>query len=113
MAVVAFAGNAEPRCPLTERTDAAADALRTLRPGEVQPGGSDLGGAFLAALDAFDPQEPAEGRSIVVLTDGEDLSGSWPSLYKRLQAARVIIHGVTFGDARRGHPIPVGDRASP
>ena len=38
--VVAFAGRAVVRCPLTSNLGAAADALRALRPGEVQPGGT-------------------------------------------------------------------------
>lgn len=109
VAVVAFAGRAEPRCPLTEDLGAVLESLRSIRPGAVTPGGTDLGVGLDAALDSFDDQETADGRSIVVLTDGEDHVGSWPRLMDRLRTAKVVVHGVTVGDAERGHPVPVGE----
>src|SRR4051812_49065170 len=59
VAVVAFAGRGRLRCPLTENLGAADDVLRALRPGEVLPGGTDLGAGLEAALEAFDEQDHA------------------------------------------------------
>lgn len=113
VAVVAFAGGVEPLCPLTDRLDAAVERLREIRPGSVRPGGTEIGAAVVAALETFDDQESADGRSIVVFSDGEDLSGTWTTLLPRLKAARVVVHGVTVGDAESGHVIPGGSRGGP
>ena len=77
--VVAFAGRGVFRCPLTENLGAVLDVIDRLRAGGVRPGGTDLGAGLDAALDAFDAQEHAEGRTIVVFTDGEDHEGAWES----------------------------------
>ncbi len=108
--VVAFAGRGVLRCPLTANLGAVLDVLRSLRTGSIRPGGTDLAAALEAALDAFGTEgemEPAGGRSIIVLSDGEDSVGAWPSALPRLRESRVIVHAVAVGDAASGHPIPV------
>ena len=109
-AVVAFAGRGVVRCPLTSNLDAALRILRSLQAGEVEPGGTDLGAALDVALDAFDEEEHADGRTIVVFSDGEDHTGSWPATIDRLRAGRVVVHSVAIGDPDRGHPLPPGSR---
>jgi Ca-activated chloride channel homolog len=106
--VVAFAGRGVVRCPLTSHLDAAIDVLRGLRAGDVQPGGTDLGAAIDQAIGAFDDEEHAEGRTIVVFSDGEDHVGSWASAVDRLRAGGIIVHSVAIGDPDRGHPVPSG-----
>ena len=110
--VVAFAGRGVVRCPLTANLEAAADVLRSLRTGDVQPGGTDLGAALDLAIGAFDEQEHAEGRTIVVFSDGEDHVGSWASEVDRLRSAVIIVHSVAIGDPDKGHPIPLVEAGS-
>ena len=105
-AVVAFAGRAVARCPLTENLDAVASSLDDLRPGMIDPGGTDLGAGLTAALAAFDREDHAEGRSIVVLSDGEDHAESWPPVVGRLVEADVVVHVVAIGDPDGDHPVP-------
>jgi Ca-activated chloride channel family protein len=112
-AVVAFAGEGELRCPLTEHLGAAYETLKELQPGEVQPGGSDFGQALLAALSAFDQEDRTEGRAIVVFSDGESHDESWRAVSERLKSLKVIVHGVTIGDAAGGHEIPAGPDHKP
>ena len=109
VAVVAFAGRGVLRCPLTENLGAALDTLHQLRPGSVRPGGTDLGAGLQAAIEAFGKEEEhAEGRIIVVLSDGEDHAEGWRRRLGRLQADGVIVHAVAIGDADRGIPsLPV------
>ncbi len=111
VAVVAFAGRGVLRCPLTENLGAVVDSLHALRPGEVQPGGSDLRSALAAALDAFRPgeqPEPDDGRSIVLISDGEDHTESdWKTILPDLIQARVIVHSIAVGDREGAHPIPL------
>jgi Ca-activated chloride channel family protein len=107
VAVVAFAGKGVLRCPLTTNLGAAIEAMRNLRPGEVRPGGTDLAAALDAAREAFDEHDRAEGRTVVVFSDGEDHPGAWPPALERLREAGVIVHSVAVGDAAQGHPVPV------
>lgn len=107
-ALVAFSGRGVVRAPLTENLGAVDDALQRLRPGDVQPGGTDLGAALLVALDCFDDQERAEGRSIVVFSDGEDHAERWGAVLPRLRELGAVVHAVAIGDAAEGHLVPSG-----
>jgi Ca-activated chloride channel family protein len=106
--VVAFAGRGVLRCPLTENLGAVSDVLRGLRPGEVRPGGTDLAAGLSAAIEAFGPEAPKAGRSIVILSDGEDLGGAWEGPLSDLAESGVIVHAIAIGDdAPPGQPIPL------
>ena len=107
VSVVAFSGRGVRRCPLTENLGAVVDTLHRLRPGVVQPGGTDLGAGLDAALEAMGTDEHSEGQAIVVFSDGEDLADQWRSRLDRLRERRVVVHAVTIGDAEKGHTIPV------
>jgi Ca-activated chloride channel homolog len=111
--VVAFAGRGVLRCPLTENLGAASDALKRLRPGSVRPGGTDLGAGLDAALDAFGQDEHAEGRAVVVFSDGEDHAEHWRSRLERLARTGVVVHVVAIGDPEQGHPVPTGTPSTP
>jgi Ca-activated chloride channel family protein len=113
VAIVAFAGRGVIRYPLTQNLGAVIDVLRRLQPGAVRPGGTDLGAGLDAALDTFGQEEHAEGRSIVLFSDGEDLADRWRSRLDRLVRAGVIVHVVAIGDAETGHPVPAGSGNQP
>ena len=105
-ALVAFAGRAVVRCPLTASLTSVADRLDELLPGSVEPGGTDLGAGLLVTLDLFDATEHAEGRSIVIFSDGEDHEGTWPSVIGPLVDAQIPVHVVAVGDPERSTPVP-------
>lgn len=105
-AVVAFAGRGVLRCPLTQNFGAALDAMNRLRPGDVRPGGTDLGAALDAAADAFASEQSAEGGTIILFSDGEDHAQSWERPLQRLIRMGVIVHAVGLGDAEKGWPVP-------
>src|SRR5512135_245529 len=111
--LVAFAGRGVLRCPLTESLGAVVEALEQLRPGDVRPGGTNLGAALDAAIGGFDDQDHAEGRVIVLFSDGEDHVGSWPTILDRLREARIVVHSVAIGDPEQGHPVPSGRGSEP
>jgi Ca-activated chloride channel homolog len=114
-AVVAFAGRGVLRCPLTENLGAVLDALDRLRPGSVTPGGTDLGAALDAAVDAVavDPQEHAQGRAVVIVSDGEDHADRWRSRLERLRQQDIVVHAVSIGDEKEGHLVPTGKTLEP
>jgi len=112
-AVVAFAGRGVLRCPLTQNMGAVVDAMNRLRPGGVQPGGTDLGSALDAAREAFDADEPTEGRTIVVFSDGEDHLDHWEGPLGRLIDEGMIVHTIALGDAAEGRPVPSSEPGRP
>jgi Ca-activated chloride channel homolog len=114
-AVVAFAGRGVLRYPLTENLGAVLDALHRLQTGGVHPGGTDLGAGLDAALEAVasQEQEHAEGRTIVVFSDGEDHADRWRSRVERLRQDAIVVHTVAIGDADQGHPVPSGGDPAP
>ncbi len=111
--VVAFAGRGVRRCPLTENLGSVVEVLRGLKPGTVQPGGTDLGAGLVAALETFGDEEHAAGRSIVVFSDGEDLAERWRTRLDRLARSGTIVHAVAIGDPENGHPVPSGQGNEP
>lgn len=108
VAVVAFAGRGVVRCPLTTNLGAAVEALQSLQPGSVEPGGTNLDGAIVASLDTLGDDPREGGRVIVILSDGEDHVPRWERRVDRLRALGVVVHGIAIGDLDRGHPIPIG-----
>jgi Ca-activated chloride channel family protein len=113
VAVVAFSGRAVVRSPLSENLGAALDVLKELRPGDVTPGGTDLGAGLTTALDAFDSDEPANNRLIVVFSDGEDHAGQVEAAAKRLHEAKAVVHSVAIGDQEQGSVVPAGASRGP
>jgi len=112
-AVVAFAGRGVPRCPLTQNFGAALDAMNRLRPGDVRPGGTNLGAALDAVADAFDPEQSTEGGTVVLFSDGEDHHQRWEKPLERLIRMGVTVHAVGLGDAEKGWPVPSGESGQP
>jgi Ca-activated chloride channel family protein len=111
--VVAFAGRAVVRCPLTENLAAVLVALKRLQPGAVRPGGTDLGAALDAAFEAMGPDEHAQGRAIVLFSDGEDHAARWSTRLERLRLEDVIVEAVAIGDPDQGHVVPSGENSNP
>jgi len=88
--LVAFAGDAFLQIPMTLDRDVFNQTLRTLQPGIVPVGGSDLASAIRVADQAFAESGNAQ-RLLILLSDGEDLEGS------ALSAAQSAAeHGVTI-----------------
>ncbi len=113
VALVAFAGRAVVRSPLTENLGAVRDAIDALQPGRVQPGGTNLGAAINLSLRAFDDQQPSDGKSIILISDGEDHAGTWRQTLADCRAQRVIVHTLAVGDAVAGAPLSAGSAAPP
>ena len=102
VAIVAFAGRGVRRCPLTQMLGAVVDTLERLEPGSVQPGGTDLGSALDAAREAFDDQDHAGGRTVVLFSDGEDHPDRWRGALDRIKDQGIVVHTVALGDPERG-----------
>ncbi|MHC4953547.1 MAG: VWA domain-containing protein [Planctomycetota bacterium] len=103
--LVVFAGDARLLVPLTRDRQTFADLVERATPLSIERGGTDLGAALSAALDAL-PADAGEHEVVLLLTDGEDHAG------RGLRAARlcaergITVHTVGFG-SELGAKIPV------
>jgi Ca-activated chloride channel family protein len=105
--LIAYAGTASLRCPLTLNDDLLLMSLRELAPESTIRGGSLLGDAIRMAAESFtDTQKGA--KVIVVLTDGED-QGSFPveAASKAYADLGVRVFTVGLGDSGDGARIPI------
>lgn len=111
VAIVAFAGKAVVKCPLTHDYGFARLALDDLSPRSVGRGGTLIGDAIRAALsEVFDTKE-ASYKDIVLITDGEDQESFPVEAAKAAGEAGVRIIAIGIGDETRGRPIPVADES--
>ncbi|MBI4060373.1 MAG: VWA domain-containing protein [Elusimicrobia bacterium] len=101
--VVAFAGDAQTVCPLTQDADAAKQLLGALEIGAVPTPGSAIGGA-LRASTALLGRYPG-GKAVILLTDGEDHKSDPLGAAREAAAAGVRVFAVGIGTAD-GEPIP-------
>ncbi len=74
LALIAFSGDVRQVAPLTRDTETLGWFLDSLNPNDNRRGGTDLGGALSSALEMFDGRNGSH-EAIVLVTDGEDLSG--------------------------------------
>lgn len=109
--LVAFAGTAVVKCPLTLDYGFFRMALDGINTESVSRGGTMLGDALRTVLrDVFDNQDK-QYKDIIVITDGEDHE-SYPVEAAKAAAdrgVRLIVIGL--GDEKEGQRIPVFDEA--
>ena len=101
--LVAFAGSAVIKCPLTYDYNFFAMSLESLSPDGVARGGTLIGDALRKIADEVFPEEGA-ARDIILITDGEDQESFPTEAAKRLgdRGVRIIALGIG-GDST---PVP-------
>ena len=111
--IVAFAGAASIRCPLTTDYAFFRLTLEELNTRSAPRGGTNIGDAIRKTInDVFkaDPDSPTNYRDIVLITDGED-QDSLPieaAQHARDLGIRIIALGI--GSDTAGAMIPIEDR---
>ena len=110
VAIVAFAGDAFVQCPLTSDYAAAKLFLRAIDPDQMQESGTNIGAALATAEKVLEGADcGAKDRVVVLLSDGEDLSGEVGEASEALKAAGIKVFTIGIGSAT-GEPIPVLDK---
>ena len=105
--LIAFAGQAVVKCPLTVDYDAFRRSLDELDPGSAPRGGTAIGDAIRKALEVFQARADRD-QAILLITDGDDQQ-SYPLEAAAVAAERhVTIFTVGLGDADHGARIPQG-----
>jgi Ca-activated chloride channel homolog len=105
LGLVVFAGEPRLVVPLTEDVATFLELLGEVDPQSVERGGTDLGAALEAALEAL-PADHPESEAIVLVTDGEDLAGGGRRAAEACRARGVAVHAVGMGSSM-GSKIPV------
>ena len=105
--LIAFAGQAVVKCPLTVDYDAFRRSLDELDPGSAPRGGTAIGDAIRKALEVFQARADRD-QAILLITDGDDQQ-SYPLEAAAVAAEHhVTIFTVGLGDADHGARIPQG-----
>ena len=105
--LIAFAGQAVVKCPLTVDYDAFRRSLDELDPDSAPRGGTAIGDAIRKALEVFQARADRD-QAILLITDGDDQQ-SYPLEAAAVAAERhVTIFTVGLGDADHGARIPQG-----
>jgi Ca-activated chloride channel family protein len=103
--LIAFAGQAVVKCPLTVDYDAFRRALDELDPNSAPRGGTAIGEAIRKALEVFQARAERD-QAILLITDGDDQQ-SYPLDAAAAAAERhVTVFSVGLGDADHGARIP-------
>lgn len=111
VALVAFAGTASVKCPLTIDYGFFRMALDELTPDSVPRGGSLIGDAVRKALTEVFDENPSQYRDIILITDGEDQDSSPVEAAKQAGERGVRIIAIGLGDENTGRRIPIRTEA--
>jgi Ca-activated chloride channel family protein len=103
VALIAFAGAARDVAPLTPDLETIRYFLERLSPDDNRQGGTNLGAALRLSLERF---EGASG-AIVLVTDGEDLSGEGLAAAEIARERGIRVHVLGMG-TRGGGKVPDG-----
>lgn len=112
--IVAFAGAASIRCPLTTDYAFFRLTLEELDTRSAPRGGTNIGDAIRKTIsDVFkaDPDSPTNFRDIVLITDGEDQQSLPVEAAQRARELGIRIIALGIGSDTAGAAIPIeGDR---
>lgn len=105
--LVSFSGSSFLQCPLTLDYSTAKLFVDALNIESIPRGGTDIGGAILKAITAFEGHEKKH-RVLFLITDGEDHEGRVMQVIDKAKEAGVIIFPIAIGRTEGG-PIPIHD----
>ena len=104
--LVAFAGNAFLECPMTTDKTSFIQYVDELSTSSIPLGGTNLQLALETAVKAFDAAE-SSNRAIVLITDGDELSGDSSRVLDALRNQKIPLFIVGLGDPANPAVIPI------
>lgn len=109
--LIAFAGKAVVKCPLTTDYDSFRRALMELDPNSAPRGGTAIGDAIRKAVEVFHAGTQRD-QAVLLITDGDDQE-SFPLEAANVAAERkVTVFTVGLGDSSAGARVPGQSGAS-
>ncbi len=112
VALIAFAGDAVVKAPLTTDYGFVRLTLAELAPDAVPRGGSAIASGIDSAMQVLSREGAAEHRDIILMTDGEDHDGTAVEAARRAGAAGIRLIIVGIGDSQSGSPVPTDSTAA-
>ena len=110
--LIAFAGQAVVKCPLTVDYDSFRRSLEELDPDSAPRGGTAIGDAIRKGLEVFHANADRD-QAMILITDGDDQQSYPLEAASVAKERQVTIFTIGLGDADRGARIPQkGDRKS-
>jgi len=103
--LIIFAGDAYMQMPISADNVSAKMFLNTITPGSVPVPGTAIGTAIDLAVRSFGAENLDIGRTIIVLTDGENHEDDAVEAAKEANKVGITINVVGFGSPE-GAPIP-------
>lgn len=104
VALLAFRGKGAMLCPFTTDVAFLRESINGLSPESAPPGETDLADAIEKALAAFDKAQ-SDHNAIVLVSDGEDLTGRAETLAKEAGGRGIPIFTVGVGSPQ-GAQVP-------
>lgn len=107
VALVAFAGTAAIKCPLTQDYGFFKIMLKAIGTDSIDRGGTMMGDALRVLInDVFDDQAK-EYKDIILITDGEDHDSFPVEAAKKAGEKGVRLIAIGLGDENEGKRIPL------
>lgn len=104
--LIVFAGDAFIQLPLTADNVSAKMFLSSINTGMIPIPGTAIGTALDLAIRSFGDRQSDAGRTIILLTDGENHEDDAIATAKLAKERGIIVNVVGFGSPQ-GSPIPV------
>ena len=109
VALVAFAGAAVVKCPLTLDYGFFRMALEDISPDNVSRGGTLIGDAIRKTLDEVFDKQAKEYKDIILITDGEDHESFPVEAAEEAGRQGTRLLAIGLGDEDQGRRIPITD----
>lgn len=103
--LLSFAGAPYSEVPVTLTHTNLLQRIDKLSPGAVPVAGTDLGAAFREARKLL-TEDPPPGSAIIILSDGDNLTGKFDKTISTFAEANIPIISVAFGSPSFPAPVP-------
>jgi Ca-activated chloride channel family protein len=110
LGLIAFAGTASLKCPLTQVVNHFRVILDGLDTRSVARGGTMIGDCIRQAIEAYD-DKTQNFRDLILITDGEDMDSFPHEAAAAARDAGITIYTIGLGDPAQGSRIAVQDKA--
>lgn len=104
--LIVFAGDAFTQIPITSDFISAKMFMPSITPDLIPAQGTAIGTAIDLAMHSFKSKEQKVGRSIIVITDGENHEDDAVEAAKEASKKGIVVHVVGVGKIE-GSPIPI------
>lgn len=109
--LIVFAGDAYVQLPITSDNVSAKMFLASINTDMVPRPGTSIGSALELAVHSFPQGESLSGKTIILMTDGENHEDDAVAASKYAKDNGIVVHVIGLGSAE-GVPIPVSGSMS-